>query len=219
MTTNLISFLLDGVEKPYVFTALLVAKKKYSDNPDFPSRITLRSWIVRDVERFLAEDVKNLKFPIIYKGLEVPQTACALYVSLNPRDPRKATKILAEESVKLLYSNDVKAMSRLDRLVISAYAKSPLTKEKFFIDVDVVEPTQKGFILDSFKELFGDKISLVVETRGGFHLLFKRSSFTGEKLGYVFRKEFVKELPDKVKELTTEIDVKSDRYTQLPIKL
>ena len=211
-------YLLDGVEEPYVFVALLIAKKKYSKNPEFPSRLTVRSWIVRDILRFMDEDIFSLRFPIYYRGVEVKAEECVLYITTNPRDFRRAVKVLGEESIKLLYGNDVKAMGRLDKLVISAYMKSTLTKDKFFIDVDLKDNNSNSVeeVLSAFRKLFGDKIQLVVKTRGGLHLHFKKSLIPEKEREYIFRRKFVNDLPKEIVELTTEIDIKPDNLCAVP---
>ncbi len=117
----------------------------------------------------LKEKIIRLECPVGgYKrdGVDVPQEALALYISLNPRNLVKANKALMIELTKCIVDGKLK----MNPLSLARTAVHNATDRKNFVDFDYdfIEPGQH---LPAIKGILPENAYRILKTRGGFHLL------------------------------------------------
>jgi len=148
----------------------LFARKKYcKDIKYIKSDKCQMKRFTADKERLLHK-IRQLECPIgsyVQRGgIEIPQEALALYISLNPRSYEKAARSNIIELVKLItkpYGN-----WNSHQVAMSHVQKAWSRKIYFDLDFDDVD-------FDSMKDQISSGINTdclsVLNTRGGFHLL------------------------------------------------
>ncbi len=162
---------LQADEKYYV---CLFSRKKYSNGGEQSNEEAQLKRFVSNKERLL-DKIRQLEIPLGYwklKSGEAPQNSLALYISLNPRSLRKATRMMGRHCWDLMQS---------EKFNIHAEALSCIQKSKArtcYIDFDIDDksaPLDEKW-LDA--EVGVDNYS-IVETRGGYHLLIDPEKATG----------------------------------------
>ncbi|WP_196893702.1 hypothetical protein [Aureivirga marina] len=178
---NFINWLpeLEENEKYYIS---LFSRKKYCDEVLKSSDKTQLRRFVSNKE-MLFHKIKQLEIPYgawkLKSGEDVPQESLALYITVNPRNMKKATEMLGRKCWDLMKSENFN---------VHAEALSCIQKSKSrscFIDFDIDD---KNIDLDKnwLNQEIGENNYTILETRGGFHLLIqpeKASVYRKENFG------------------------------------
>jgi len=168
------------------FYFCLQARKKYAPFLKSSDKTQLRRF-VSDKERML-EKIRQLECSVgsytTKEGVAIPDEAMALYITLNPRDMRKATFAAAQSLIGMIRKQDTQPDMDLnphsEALTQIHKAKSRST----FVHFDVDRPTGKDTDDNSPKcdlstpaiykrvvEVVGQEAVTIIETRGGVHVL------------------------------------------------
>lgn len=152
---------LEANEKYYLS---LFARKKYCKGITSNAKTQLKRF-TSNKER-LIDKISQLEIPTgryFLKNEPAPQMSLALYISVNPRDMKKATQMLGKRCWDLLngenYNIHAEALSCIQK------SKSQTRYVDFDIDdksVDLDKEWLTNRIGDSYK---------ILETRGGYHVL------------------------------------------------
>jgi len=94
------------------------------------------------------------------------------YVSINPRDTRKAYKMLKERFAEWDYDDQKSHINRVDAEWVSCLQNKSCRSRKqyFMLDMDVKDPEGLSKIITVLPE---EVLIGYVETRGGYHILVK----------------------------------------------
>lgn len=155
---------LPEVEKQQTYYLSLFARNKYC-------REVIKVNDKQQLKRFtsnkeqLFDKIKQLECPLgSYKirDVEIPQEALALYITINPRDLKKATTTTLKKCVDAITNPD-------SNFLIKDMALSAIQKSRY-------KCYYKGFDIDSklidlsFMNFLGKDDYKIIETRGGYHI-------------------------------------------------
>lgn len=179
-----------------VINLSLVARKKYA--PELPDQVYILQRVIvgseQDREKAknnLHRHVMRLETPIgsyVDKNEKaIPNEALALYAFIDPKDTVKVLSATLNECVEKI-SNGEKLPNAFnlykDHLNKS---KSPTTAEQYRqIDLDTKEPDR----VEAVKVLLdktGVQVLIAVETKGGYHLVYKHDRAINNKVLYDFK--------------------------------
>jgi len=165
---ELLDFSNDGI-----YTMILIARKKNNSGITNSQELVFRE-IVRSSDSF------DKKLSTLLDIAKLRDEEFKLYINFNPRDIKKAYKLLKSEFVNWdddltksgeIVSQTIEKLKRIDLRFISSLQKSALKKSFYMIDLD--DKTKLNKILDIFEKTTSSKILFNFETKNGFHLLFK----------------------------------------------
>jgi len=199
------------LEKDEVYLMLLAARKKYW--PELPrSEEVLKREIVRrnDPLYFYQKVVRLFPQPTAYieynTGKPIPLEAMVIYVVVNPKSCVKAFTKFKKEVDDWMYElavsekPDFERFRRLDLKLFSAIHRSTSRHLYWLVDMDKHDID----LLKSVARRIGDEnIVWVSATRGGFHLIVRKTEETGKLL---FTE--IAEIPD--------VEVKKEAMTPVP---
>lgn len=171
-----------------VYYLSLFARKKYA--PDvLKSKLTDRIQLARFTSKRddIVRKIKKLEIPLgsyVLKGVTVPQEALVLYINVNHRSVKKATKYLAKKCIDLLdstgYSLEIETLSALQK------SKSFTYRVDFDIDDDLSEK-----YIEDISNTLDENSYQILKTRGGFHLMVDPTKQSSKK----WYQEIIKLLP------------------------
>lgn len=166
---SFISYLPD-LEDNEVFYLCLFGRHKY--DPSFPTSKDsgqLNRVIARN-KRELKEKIRRMECPIgsySRDGIMASQECLALYLAPNPRSLLKANKGLIVELATRFANGELE----FNPISLATTEVHKAVGRKFFVDFDFDNVEFKDY-KEKIKEILPDpSMYLVIETRGGFHLL------------------------------------------------
>jgi len=198
------------------FCLILVARTKYLENKDqydLKSNTQFHKVIIRHKDKFMKKLYeKNLDMVLDRNGKQLPLECMSAYITLNPRDPRKALFALQKQLIDIAFRQDEREMKRLDIHAFISYHKSPLKISRTVIDFDAEEKnneTEKE-LLQLLKPI-ESIIHCIVETRGGYHVYIDlEKSVKSDKI-YIFQK-----LRQMKSDMFKEIQIQTDPMVVIP---
>ena len=179
---------LDNLPFCLIFTArtkYLKDKSKYN----LKSNEQFYKSIIRSKDKFLKKlNERNLDTVFDRDGNKLPKECFAAYVTLNPRDPRKALFRLQKYLIDIAEREDIETAKRLDILAFKSYHTSPLKVDRAVIDFDVNDKNDETIdtMLKSLEPI-KDTIHAIIETHGGFHAYINLNKTTKEERKYLFQ--------------------------------
>lgn len=120
------------------------------------------------------------------RDIQLPGTCLALYGSINPCSGVQAVKHFMQKMLDASFSNDPEVkntMAHAHSTLLSMFQTS--RSRKLWIDIDFDIPKEEFVVLKPFLgELRADIFRVVVETRGGYHVLIRcDEALKGTNLG------------------------------------
>lgn len=169
---------LPELESGETYYISLFARKKYCKTIDLKSdKSQLKS--LTTTKEYLYDKVKQLECEIgSYKsnGMEIPQEALALYITINPRSLIKATKNSLKKFVDLI-TNDYNGYNPR-AIVMSEIQTAGSRKVYMDLDFDNISVNELFLKIDTTK--INTDCLTFIETRGGCHLLIKLDNIKDE---------------------------------------
>lgn len=164
----------------------LQARKKYMPSLKSSDKTQLKRF-VSDKSKLL-EKIRQLECPVgcyrTKEGLIIPDEAIALYITLNPRDMRKATFAAARAFIDLIEKHDVQGDIDLNPHSEALTQIHKAKSRSVFVHFDIDRPTGKPGDDSSVKSdltteqiyekttaAVGKEAVTIIETRGGAHVL------------------------------------------------
>jgi hypothetical protein len=145
----------------------LFARKKYTDAPLKSNKAQLKSVTVK--KEHIVSKIRQMEVPLgAYQqdGLEIPNEALALYISVNPRNMELAAKKLL---IKLANVVTEKYNGYNPRsLAMSEIHQASGTKHFFDFDFDGVDLKKT---ISQLEYIINQDCLHILKTRGGFHIL------------------------------------------------
>jgi len=181
------------------FCLIMVARTKYlKDKKDLDMRNNFQFYkaivrkkedVVRKIKQFNIEEVYDRS------GKRIPHDMMCVYMTLSPRDSKKAMHYLMKSLVDLSYKTSefppeewIHELNRLDVLTFSAYHKYKINCQRAVIDFDLEEGVDKEQGLEKIKEILKvSGIKTIVETHGGFHVYLDLTKLDKEEKRFVFQ--------------------------------
>ncbi len=162
------------------FYLCLFARSKYTKNENGENGLVHIKSDKAQLKRFVSDKermfdkIKQLEIEVGYykqKGVIVPESALALYITPNPRDMWKAT---TNTMVKLAQSiRDQNILQNPHQEALSEIQKSKGKTHYVDFDIDTKEQEVMWEVIYHVKEMFGVGGYEFLETRGGYHVLVK----------------------------------------------
>lgn len=186
-------------EKYYV---TLLARRKYDENSTISHKAQLKRFT--SDKKYLYQKIKQLEIELgSYKDKEqdIKQNVLALYISINPRDLRLATKKTLKVLLdKVLDDNSIynPHSEVLNQIQISC-------TNKYFYDFDFDNVDYKD-VLEQLKNKINFDCLKILKTRSGFHLLVNINKI---------EKQFKKSWHQTISKLEG-VDVKGDNLVPIP---
>lgn len=186
-------------EKYYV---TLLARRKYDENSTISHKAQLKRFT--SDKKYLYQKIKQLEIELgSYKDKEqdIKQNVLALYISINPRDLRLATKKTLKVLLdKVLDDNSIynPHSEVLNQIQISC-------TNKYFYDFDFDNVDYKD-VLEQLKNKINFDCLKILKTRGGFHLLVNINKV---------KEQFKKSWYQTISKLEG-VDVKGDNLVPIP---
>lgn len=154
----------------------------------------------------LFQKIKQLEVEIgAYQidGNSVPEETLALYISINPRDLKKAAIQSTKKLLDLVVSDNFNANPH--QTVLSEIQKS--CGKKHFMDFDFDNSSWPDFI-DNNREFWDDNYFAIniLQTRGGFHLLIEIDKINDKWKNFWY--QYLSKLPN--------VDIKGDNLIPVP---
>lgn len=156
----------------------LFSRSKYAKNEDgsnkFPHIKTDKNQLKRFLSKkeYMLDKIKQLEIPFgAYKtkdGDPTPQESLALYITINPRDQRKALFKLQKRLIDILECNG-------NGYNVNAEALSAVQKSKsktYWVDFDI---DSKDIDLSLMNDIMPPHCYKILETRGGYHIMIDTS--------------------------------------------
>jgi len=155
------------------FFLCLQARKKYMPSLKSGDKTQLKRFT--SSKETLITKIKQLECPVgcycTKEGEIIPDAAMALYITLNPRDMRKATFSAAKALIDLIQKQDHNFNPHSEALSCIHKSKG----QTAFVHFDVDNPDEGRIdwkeVREKAAEVVGNEAVTVVETRGGCHLL------------------------------------------------
>jgi hypothetical protein len=190
-----------------MYLTYMAARKKYcteisnKENGCFNRKIINKKDDEKDNELYntvIRYEIKKDSYCSRDKKFIFPEQSIALYTSINSRNYIKATQELTKEIIEKIFENNMNMCSKIDCIY-----KSNLQKycDKEYITIDVDLPIiNEDFVKDreQFMKIYL-KLSIIlsiyciIETRGGYHIIIKKTELTGQTGKYIYndlKKEF-----------------------------
>lgn len=169
------------LEPTEVFIVLAGARKKYDVELLRSYEVAFRDMIKNNVpERFLFRLKKiALSMSELYDFTSQQrvdtQKAGTLYFKPNPVDVVKGYHAFQQKMNQLMYeatknSDVLEQFKDIDRFLFSEIHKAKGRRFCFLIDVDTKQKEVLKFLIDTFR----DYILWVTETRGGYHIIYRK---------------------------------------------
>lgn len=150
----------------------LFARRKYTDVV-FPRGDKAQLKRGTSTKERLLQKIKQLELKVgTYEqhGVEIPQEALALYITVNPRSLIKATKNTLKRFVDLITQEYTGYNPQSE--VLSQIQKAKGTTHYVDFDFDLSDRKEQKVIQDVIFRMFINRSAVtVLQTRGGFHLL------------------------------------------------
>lgn len=164
---------LPDLEKGECYYGALLARNKYTKDLGIGTFNSDRHQCGRflSLKQHIANRIWRMEAPMgsyTVKGFTVPQEALAFYLNINPRNHVRAQPTLIRSVTESV-------LSRRDRVELVEDATSAVRKtigRKIFVDIDV-DGTGIDEILKHIKGVVNVDAVMVVQTRGGFHIVFR----------------------------------------------
>lgn len=166
---------LPELEEHEAYFLILFARKKYGAERD----AALGREVVSDKDTFI-DKCSILLNNMSVKGAYLNH--CGLYFTPNPRDLKKAQFKTAKEILKLIEQGSDRSPVHVAKDAVQT-SKS----KSRFVHFEIDEKPLPDHIAHTVKSMHGK----VVETRGGYHLLFPVEDFDNAKGGYLYKDEAV----------------------------
>lgn len=196
---------LPELKKDETYYVTLFARKKYAINQMLLKSDKSQLKRFTSTKDWLYQKIKQLEVKIgAYQsnGIDIPEEALALYISINPRSLLKATKNSLIKFAKLI-TEDYNGYNPHSE-VLSKIQSSCGTKHYFDFDFDNISVENLANCIDYSKI---NKDSLIfLETRGGVHLLVKI-----DNINKVYKKTWYKHLSS-----LPNCDIKGDNLVPVP---
>jgi DNA gyrase/topoisomerase IV subunit A len=135
------------------------------------------------------------------KGLEIPQEALVLYITINPRNESKALLKIIKDSAELLYSRNENV--NVLQIALTAIHKSKGKTRYIDFDFDNVEIED---LKPTIYDIINPEACVFIQTRGGFHLLVNVNKVD---------KKYVKTYYKSLSTLGS-VDIKGDNLIPVP---
>lgn len=161
---------LEENEKYYVS---LFARKKYCKEKIMTNDKTQLKRFTSDKKR-LALKIRQLELPFgtyKLKEIDAPQESLALYISLNPRSMKKATEMMGKKCWDLINNQNYNLHSEALNCIQKSKSRT------CYVDFDIDEK-EVDLDKDWLNEVVGENNYVIVETRGGYHLLIEPEKAT-----------------------------------------
>lgn len=146
----------------------LLARNKYSPNVKIGSKCQLTR--KTSSKEYIFQKVKQMECAIgsyQEKGVDIPQEALALYITVNPRDLWKATLRTAK---KMLTNIECNAINSNPQAEAMSEIQNCAGERKYIVfDLD----SKEEGVLQKALSICENKCA-VIETRGGYHILVKK---------------------------------------------
>lgn len=116
-------------------------------------------------------------------GNPIPFNAFTMFVTVNPRDCKKASLAVAHTLLDKL-ANDMDGFQHLENLVLSSIHKEVSRKVYLDLDIDLKVPmdlAERLRVLDEVMMPSGNTPFTQVNTRGGYHLLVEYDQIDKER--------------------------------------
>lgn len=177
-------------QEEYYF--VLLARNKYVDKSK--TNIGTFNSDKSQCRRFLSvkdrayQKIKQLESPLgsyFVKGTQVPQEAIACYMTINPRDHKKATHNLLIKCASLIANSSTNF--NISELAMSEVHKSIGTKSFIEFDIDNSDLTLDD-IKNGCKDIINPEAIFALKTRGGFHILVKLSEISSKYKSSFYKK-------------------------------
>jgi len=186
---------LPDLEEHERFFLCLQARKKYMPTLKASDKTQLKRFTSR--KETLIDKIRQLECPVgcyrTKEGEVIPDEGIALYITLNPRDMRKATFTGAKALIDMIQKADNGGLPDFNphSEILSCIHKSK--GRSTFVHFDVDRPTGDEADENAPKsdlstegvwkkavEIVGEKAVSVIETRGGCHLMIDPSKVVSE---------------------------------------
>lgn len=177
LLTEFIDTVLPNLEPHEKFYVCLFARAKYCKD------ITHISSDKAQLKRFVAtkENLYNKISQLetsfgtyLQKGIAIPQEALALYISINPRNMKKASVNLLVKLAQSIANNDPEPNCHQEALSQIQKSKSRTIYVDFDIDSKSYTP---AYIADTLDLILGKTAKYeILITRGGYHVLIEPST-------------------------------------------
>lgn len=167
---------LPDLEEDERFYVSLMARKKY--NPIIKGDKNAIKRVASRKEDLFSK-IKQMEIPLdsyTSKGINIPNDSLVLYMTLNPRSLRIASFNTIEDLLKDIKNNKKRINPYSVSLSSIHRAKSRSVFHTF--DVDSKEGFQEK--IDELNNLFDSDFFKVIETRGGFHVVFTMNKATDQ---------------------------------------
>lgn len=162
----------------------LFARKKYCADVKYIKTDKAQVHRTLSQKKDLYNKIAQLECPINtyeIKNITIPQEALALYISMNPRDLEKGTRMSLIKFANLLalkyngYNPIAEVMSEVHKTV----------SRKIYFDFDFDEVDYEP-VIEKFKEYVNEDAITSIKTKNGFHILLelKKVSKEFEKTWY-----------------------------------
>lgn len=159
------------------FYLSLFARKKYCPELVHSNDRTQLKRFTSDKVRMI-DKIRQLELPLgrwKIKDREAPQEALVLYIHPNPRDMKKATKMMGKKCWDLQDNN------HFDLVAESMSCIQQSVGNKVWIDFDIDD---KEVDISKVKDILPDCTYEVLQTRGGYHVLVN-SKMVNEALKFI----------------------------------
>lgn len=169
---------LNGSER---FFVCLQARKKYMPTLKASDKTQLKRFTA--TKQTLISKIEQLECPVgCYRTKDddiITDDAIALYITLNPRDMRKATFMGAKSLIDMIEKQDEGGLPDFNphSEILSCIHRAK--SRTAFVHFDVDKPENDGLFAKEVKEkavnIVGKEAVTVIETRGGCHLMIAPS--------------------------------------------
>lgn len=175
-----------------VFFLCLQARKKYMPSLKANDKTQLKRFV--STKKRLLDKIRQLECPVgsyvTNDGTPIEDEAIALYITLNPRDMKKAAFNSIKALVDLVQNSDQRELNPHSEVLSQIHkAKSRSVFVHFDIDMPTGQETDAnankcslsaGEIYQKVSEVVGPKAVEIVKTRGGCHVLISPDKVQSE---------------------------------------
>lgn len=201
----------------------LAARKKYAPQLSIKKEFLQRT-IVSKRDSFIR---KLKQFNCQYGGynkesdVDIPEEACVIYCTINPRSTIVAAKnlisTLAEHLFKLTTDDEHrKKFQNLHQTTLSEIQKTRARKHYVDIDFDVVDKQAGRKYVTAFLQIIANAKYHIIETRGGYHILIEKKTITSD-IGRVMYKQLEVINREGQQHLGEKFEAIINRHDMLPI--
>ena len=206
-----------------VVILFLAARKKYA--PQLPIKkeflqrkvVSKRDSFIRKLKQF------NCQHGAYHdeNGSDLPEDACVIYCTVNPRSTIVAAKNLISTLAEYLFALTTDASQRkkftgIHQKTLSEIQKSRARKHYVDIDFDVVDKQAGKKYVGDFLQTIADTKHHIIETRGGYHILIEKQTITSD-IGRVMYKKIEALNREGKQHLGEKFEAIINRQDMLPI--